>query len=148
MLAALVERAATGRGRALDVAMTEGAMQALLPRLSDSSSEDVLRGDTVVAIDHESSERGPFARFVPGLLAQLAPRRGEPVLTALDVARGHGERDRARSVLVRADQDKLVLFGHRDDRDEVARSYRQEPVDLPPVRKGDALLGDLHPRRP
>jgi alpha-methylacyl-CoA racemase len=45
VLAALVERAATGRGRTLDVAMTEGAMQALLPRLSDPSSEDVLRGD-------------------------------------------------------------------------------------------------------
>jgi len=45
VLAALVERSATGRGRALDVAMAEGAMQALLPRLSDSSSEDVLRGD-------------------------------------------------------------------------------------------------------
>jgi alpha-methylacyl-CoA racemase len=45
VLAALIERAATGRGRALDVAMTEGAMQALLPRLSDSASEDVLRGD-------------------------------------------------------------------------------------------------------
>ena len=45
VLAALVERAATGRGGALDVAMTEGAMQALLPRLADPSSEDVLRGD-------------------------------------------------------------------------------------------------------
>ena len=45
VLAALVERAATGSGRALDAAMTEGTMQALLPRLSDSSSEDVLRGD-------------------------------------------------------------------------------------------------------
>ena len=45
VLAALVERAATGRGRVLDVSMTEGAMQALLPRLFDRSSEDVLRGD-------------------------------------------------------------------------------------------------------
>src|SRR3989442_5808248 len=45
VLAALVERAATGRGRVLDVAMCEGAMQALLPRLADRSSEDVLRGD-------------------------------------------------------------------------------------------------------
>ncbi len=45
VLAALVERASTGRGRLLDVAMTEGSMQALLPRLADSSSEDVLRGD-------------------------------------------------------------------------------------------------------
>jgi alpha-methylacyl-CoA racemase len=45
VLAALVERAATGRGRVLDVAMCEGAMQALLPRLGDHSSEDVLRGD-------------------------------------------------------------------------------------------------------
>jgi alpha-methylacyl-CoA racemase len=45
ILAALLERASTGRGRLLDVAMAEGAMQALLPRLADSSSEDVLRGD-------------------------------------------------------------------------------------------------------
>ncbi len=45
VLAALVERASTGRGRLLDVAMTEGSMQALLPRLADPSSEDVLRGD-------------------------------------------------------------------------------------------------------
>ncbi len=45
VLAALVERAATGHGRALDVGMTEGAMQALFPRLADPSSEDVLRGD-------------------------------------------------------------------------------------------------------
>jgi alpha-methylacyl-CoA racemase len=45
ILAALLERASTGRGRLLDVAMAEGAMQALLPRLADSSSEYVLRGD-------------------------------------------------------------------------------------------------------
>jgi alpha-methylacyl-CoA racemase len=45
VLAALLERASTGRGRVLDVAMAEGAMQALLPRLADPSSEDVLRGD-------------------------------------------------------------------------------------------------------
>jgi crotonobetainyl-CoA:carnitine CoA-transferase CaiB-like acyl-CoA transferase len=40
-----VERATTGRGRVLDVAMCEGAMQALFPRLGDASSEDVLCGD-------------------------------------------------------------------------------------------------------
>ena len=45
VLAALLERASTGRGRLVDVAMAEGTMQALLPRLLDSSSEDVLRGD-------------------------------------------------------------------------------------------------------
>lgn len=45
VLAALLERASTGRGRLLDVAMAEGTMQALLPRLADSSSENVLRGD-------------------------------------------------------------------------------------------------------
>ena len=45
VLAAIVERATTGRGRLLDVAMCEGAMQALFPRLGDPSSEDVLRGD-------------------------------------------------------------------------------------------------------
>src|SRR5439155_23192883 len=45
VLAALVERGRTGRGRTLDVAMCEGVMQALFPRLADSSSEDVLRGD-------------------------------------------------------------------------------------------------------
>ncbi len=45
VLAALVERARTGRGRLLDVAVCEGTMQAVLPRLADASSEDVLRGD-------------------------------------------------------------------------------------------------------
>jgi alpha-methylacyl-CoA racemase len=45
VLAALLERARTGRGRVLDVALSEGTMQALLPRLIDASSEDVLRGD-------------------------------------------------------------------------------------------------------
>jgi crotonobetainyl-CoA:carnitine CoA-transferase CaiB-like acyl-CoA transferase len=45
ILAALIERASSGRGRILDVGMCEGAMQALLPRMADTSSEDVLRGD-------------------------------------------------------------------------------------------------------
>ncbi|HYZ89087.1 MAG TPA: CaiB/BaiF CoA-transferase family protein [Myxococcales bacterium] len=45
VLAALVERNTTGRGRILDVAMCEGTMQALFPRMADASSEDVLRGD-------------------------------------------------------------------------------------------------------
>jgi alpha-methylacyl-CoA racemase len=45
VLAALLERNTTGRGRLLDVAMCEGAMQALFPRMADASSEDVLGGD-------------------------------------------------------------------------------------------------------
>ena len=45
ILAALVERSSSGRGRILDVAMCEGVMQTLFPRMSDASSEDVLRGD-------------------------------------------------------------------------------------------------------
>jgi crotonobetainyl-CoA:carnitine CoA-transferase CaiB-like acyl-CoA transferase len=45
VLAAIVERATSGRGRVLDVAMCEGAMQAAFPRLGDAASEDVLRGD-------------------------------------------------------------------------------------------------------
>src|SRR5207244_643085 len=35
ILAALIERAGSGRGRLLDVGMCEGAMQALLPRMAD-----------------------------------------------------------------------------------------------------------------
>ncbi|HWE22978.1 MAG TPA: CaiB/BaiF CoA-transferase family protein, partial [Myxococcales bacterium] len=45
VLAALVERNSTGRGRFLDVAMCEGAMQAVFPRMADASSEDMLGGD-------------------------------------------------------------------------------------------------------
>jgi crotonobetainyl-CoA:carnitine CoA-transferase CaiB-like acyl-CoA transferase len=45
VLAALLERTTTGRGRVLDVAMCEGAMQAVFPRLADTSSKDVLCGD-------------------------------------------------------------------------------------------------------
>ena len=54
ILAALLERARTGRGRALDVAMTEGAMGFLLPHLGAlaAGGERQARGDDVLSGSH------------------------------------------------------------------------------------------------
>ena len=89
----------------------------------------------------------PVARFVAGLLQELAFCGGAWILVGFDIAGRHREGDRPRSVLVRTDQYELVTLGHRDDRGEVARAYREERVDLAAIGKRDALLGDLHPGR-
>ena len=54
ILAALVERAQTGRGRPLDVSMTEGALGFLLPHLGAlaAGGERQLRGDDVLSGSH------------------------------------------------------------------------------------------------
>jgi crotonobetainyl-CoA:carnitine CoA-transferase CaiB-like acyl-CoA transferase len=53
ILAALLERAQTGRGRLLDISMTEGAMGALLPYLgAHASQEPQARGDDMLSGSH------------------------------------------------------------------------------------------------
>ena len=54
ILAALLERTRTGRGRALDVAMAEGSMGFVLPRLGAlaAGGERQLRGDDVLSGSH------------------------------------------------------------------------------------------------
>jgi alpha-methylacyl-CoA racemase len=85
VLAALVERATTGRGRTLDVAMTEGAMQALLPRLLHSSSEDVLRGDRPCYRVYACREGGAVA------LGALEPKFWERFCAAVERPRWRGQ---------------------------------------------------------
>src|SRR3989442_13163802 len=108
---------------------------------------DMLGRDAVVAVHDVSAERAPLGRLVSGLLAELAFRGGERILALLDVAGWDGERDPARSVLVRTDRHDLVGLADCDDRDEVASADREEALDLAAIGKRDAFLGDLHPER-
>jgi crotonobetainyl-CoA:carnitine CoA-transferase CaiB-like acyl-CoA transferase len=106
VLAALVERASTGRGRVLDVSMTEGAMQALLPRLADRSSEDVLRGDRPCYRVYRCRDGGAVA------LGALEPKFWQRFCAAVTRPQWEGRQfDASLSPAV----DELFLTRTRDD---------------------------------
>src|SRR5712671_3292004 len=158
ILAALVERASTGRGRLLDVAMTEGAMQALLPRLADPTSEDVLRGEhpcyrvyackgggavALGALEPKFWERFCAAVGQPGWLGQQFDPSLCPAVDALFLARTRdewaallGPADCCAEPVLRVEE----LSAHRQHRARSLWLQDGRPRSLPALVETESLL--------